>query len=748
MLKSFIVAVVAILALIYVGFLGLGKGWFGNHEGPGEIVGQAVPAPVMRGREAAEASAKRGRGITSPKQILFGDLHVHTTFSFDAFFASLPMLQGEGSHPPADACDYARYCSALDFFSLNDHAEGITPTHWQESIKAIQQCNALAGDPNNPDLVAFLGWEWTQVGTTPETHYGHKNVILREIDDKKIPTRPIAARSFTNRAATVPTKTLSWLAAAGRDQRYLDFATYMAERQAIEDCPEGVNTKELPANCHEATTTPHDLFRKLDEWGLPALVIPHGTTWGFYTPAGSAWDKQLNAQQHDPNRQTMVEIYSGHGNSEQFRDFHEVNFDANHKASCPEPTAKYLPSCWRAGEIIRERCRSAGGDEATCEQRAVAARQNYVDAGNAGHLVVPGATPSDWLDAGQCRDCFLPSFNFRPRSSVQYMMALTNFDNPASPMRFRFGFMGSSDNHKARPGTGYKELGRHMNTETAGASDEVWRDRLVGKVPAPEAQSKPFNSATFDKPAFLMVETERQASFFMTGGLIATHSAGRNREAVWDAFNRREVYGTSGDRILLWFDLLNPPGKQVGDPLPMGAEVTMSTAPIFQVKAIGAFQQMPGCPDYAKAALKPSRLEHLCGGECYNPSERRKVITRIEVVRVRPQKIPGEPVEKLIDDPWMTIPCNLDPAGCTATFTDEHFSDGGRDALYYVRAIEEPSSAINGANLRCKYDSEGNCTSVEPCYGDYRTETNDDCLASVEERAWSSPIFVNFGQPQ
>jgi hypothetical protein len=51
--------------------------------------------------------------------------------------------------------------------------------HWRETKDSIRQCNALAGDPSKPDIVAFLGWEWTQVGVTPETHYGHKNVIKR-----------------------------------------------------------------------------------------------------------------------------------------------------------------------------------------------------------------------------------------------------------------------------------------------------------------------------------------------------------------------------------------------------------------------------------------------------------------------------------------------------------------------------------------------------------------------------------------
>ena len=43
------------------------------------------------------------------------------------------LLSGEGSHPPADACDYARWCSAVDFFSINDHAEGLTPARWEET---------------------------------------------------------------------------------------------------------------------------------------------------------------------------------------------------------------------------------------------------------------------------------------------------------------------------------------------------------------------------------------------------------------------------------------------------------------------------------------------------------------------------------------------------------------------------------------------------------------------------------------
>jgi hypothetical protein len=724
----------------------------GEHQGPGQVTEVRLPGAVVEARDRRQSEALYGpgaaaRGRRPPKQILFGDFHVHTTFSTDAFFRSLPLMAGEGAHPPADACDFARFCADLDFWSINDHAEAITPQHWAETVESIRQCNAVHGDGSDPDVVAFLGWEWTHVGITPDTHYGHKNVIVRDTQEGRIPTRPISARGgmagLAMRAGFpfIGKVMIPLLDYSYRDQ-YYDFFRFLEDIRDNPTCAEGVDVHELPSDCNESADTPAVLYEKLRQWGFDSMVIPHGNTWGFYTPPGNTWDKQLVGAMHDPGLQTLVEVYSGHGNSEEYRDWRAVAYDSEGNAVCPEPGDGYVPCCWQAGELIRERC----GDiaPAECEERVRQARQNYVAMGAGGHLAVPGATVEEWKGCGQCLDCFNPAFNYRPGGSSQYALAITNFDEAGTPRRFRFGFIASSDNHSARPGTGYKEYARRQMTEATGTRDAAWRERFLGNEPERSAEPFAFDMTDFDPdtlPVNLLrlAESERQASFFMTGGLVAVHSEGRNRDGIWQALERREVYGTSGDRILLWFDLMNGPEGAV----PMGSEVALPWNPRFRVRAAGAFEQRPGCPEYAASTLSPERLEHLCKGECYNPSDARRRIQRIEIVRIRPQIRPGEPVARLVEDPWRRFTCARDAAGCTVEFEDRDFAASGRPAIYYARAVQEATPAVNSGNLRCTFDADGNCIEVDPCYGDYRTPFDDDCLSPNEERAWSSPIFVN-----
>lgn len=707
----------------------------GEPEGRGKIRGTEVPTEVLADRHMRQLNSVSA----APGQILFGDLHVHTTFSPDAFIMSVPLMGGSGLHPPADACDFARYCSGLDFWSINDHAEGITPRRWAETRESIRECNRIAGDPTNPDMVSFLGWEWSQVSTDPAKHYGHKNVIFLDTEDDKVPARSIAAPRKQLAKAPMRRGTQLMMSLMDFENRefYLGIQRYYDEVAETPVCERGVNTRDLPPGCLEVAYDPRELFTKLDQWGYDSIVIPHGNSWGMNTPASTTFDKQLNRQQHDPDRQILFELYSGHGNSEEYRQWRASVKGDDGGLICPQPSDDYMPCCHRAGQIIRQRCEAGGEGTAQCQLREFEARQNFVDAGNSGHLTVPGQQVVDWLNCGVCPDCFNGPMDHRPAATAQYALAITGFEPGQVSLNFRFGLIGSSDNHRSQPGTGYKEIGRKFTTESFGSENPRWAKRATGDKRDPQPYSESLSAEGINLAR--LRNMERQNSFWLTGGLVATHSDGRDRQSIWESLKRKEVYATSGDRILLWFDLLQDQGKA-----PMGSELASSDNPRFRVSALGAFKQKPGCPDHAARGLGAERVQSLCGGECYNPSDERHLIERIEVVRIRPQLESSEDVGQLIEDPWKSFSCDASPEGCQVEFSDEEFVAGAREAVYYVRAIQETTTMINADNVRCEYDENGSCVTVNPCYGDYRTDSEEDCLAPARQRAWSSPIFVAF----
>ena len=708
----------------------------------------ALAPPADHGAGVIEGPARSAASVAADfdraaGQILFGDLHVHSTFSIDAFIFALPLYGGEGAHPPADACDFARYCSAVDFFSINDHAEGLGEELWRETRESIRQCNAIAGDPENPDLVAFTGFEWTQVGSEPATHYGHRNVIFPGTADAELPTRPITALppGTSKRARAMGVlDVLEELGPLGLGI-YADLLWHFRQIASQQDCPAG-DVRDLPLECRESAETPAALFAKLAEWGFPYLVIPHGLAWGIHAPPGATLAASLQGGNHDPSHELLVEVYSGHGNSEEFRNFAESGRNAAGEAVCAEPTADYLPCCWRAGEIMRERC----GDlpEAECESRVVEARRLALEAGIAPTLVFPDTREEDWLDCDQCRDCFKPAMTLRPGMSAQASLALGNFDaQDGEPKHFRWGFIASTDNHTARPGTGYKQFSRKGMTDARGIASERVDSWIRPFVKGEQRDTRRAQAAPDEERNLRgLLDVEREASFMYPGGIVAVHSQKRDRQSIWDALQRKEVYGTTGPRMLLWFELRNPGHGDA--PVPMGGESSQLHEPEFEVRAVGSFVQKPGCPPESQTGLSAERLQRLCRGECYHPSDRRHTISAIEVVRVRPQREAGEAIAPLIEDPWRRFECPASESGCMIRFSDPDFASSGRSAVYYVRALQEATPAINAANLRTEFDATGRAVRTRPCFGNYRSSDEDDCLAPAFERAWSSPIYVDY----
>ena len=697
--------------------------------------GSSSPAP---GAEvdvppAADTAAEATADDAAPtRQILFGDLHVHSTFSTDAALLNTPILAGNGLAGPALRCDYARFCSQLDFWSITDHPEGVLPEKWAQTKEAIRVCNDLeGGDGADPDLVSFLGWEWTQSADSPGASWGHKNVILLDTAEEDVPARPIAATSgaFTAADSTVLATAVALATNLDPDNTplYDELGAQLIGGAGSPACEAGVDTRDLPADCRETAEEPAELYEKLDQWGFPAVVIPHGTTWGTHNPAMSSWELQLDPAQHDPDYERLVEVYSGHGNMEQWRPWVHAVPGEDGGPTCPAPSedGAFEPCCWRAGEITRARAEPclADAESDACEAAVVAARQLYLDEVFQGVNTVGETTGDDWGECGQCTDCFQPAFTHRPGFTTQGALARSWFGEDGQVLRYHWGFIGSTDSHAAGPGAGFKEV--KTMADIYGPGGDEFHDLFELGI------------------SFVFTEWERQNAYFYSGGLMAVHADGRDRQAIWDAMQRREVYATSGERMLLWFDLLD----EAGGRLPMGSRAAWpGSAPTFEVRAVGAFAQTPGCPDEVVDAAPEGFIAEACLGECYHPTDERRLITRLEIVKVTPQVTPDEPLAGLIQDPWLVLDCDPDPEGCAHTFSDDDFGAAGRPALYYARAIQEPTPQVNAENLRCERDADGACVAVHACLRG-PNGAGDDCLGPGEERAWSSPIYLD-PQPQ
>ena len=219
-----------------------------------------------------------------------------------------------------------------------------------ETIDSLRSCSDVSKRSDESEIIPFLGWEWTQTSLNPKNHYGHKNVILKSLD-KNLPKRPIGAPDHKFFQSIVDTPISLLFGAMVYDyenmSNYLDFRQRQLIIRSLEYCDKNTHVKDLPLDCLEIADKPSDLYKKLNQWEVEALVIPHGSAWGNTSPAMASWDNQLNSKEHDPKYQNLVEIFSGHGNSEEFRSWQAFN-EVDDRYECPSPTEKYVPDCFQA----------------------------------------------------------------------------------------------------------------------------------------------------------------------------------------------------------------------------------------------------------------------------------------------------------------------------------------------------------------------------------------------------------------
>lgn len=217
----------------------------------------------------------------------------------------------------------------------------------------------------------------------------------------------------------------------------------------------------------------------------------------------------------------------------------------------------------------------------------------------------------------------------------------------------------------------------------------------------------------------------RAGSLFSPGGLAAVWAEENTRESLFAALKRREVYGTSGPRIVarlfggwgLDADLCDDPdglarADAAGVPMGgvLGGPPSSDAAPVFFATAA----RDPGGPQGAGTPLQRIQIVKgwVDGGEA----------------RQRIFEIAGDPGNGAgVDDECGPIGSGFD--SLCAVWTDPDF-DPRQQAFYYARVIENPSCRWTA--LQCVAADVG--SDLDAC--------NDaELVRVIQERAWTSPIW-------
>lgn len=215
---------------------------------------------------------------------------------------------------------------------------------------------------------------------------------------------------------------------------------------------------------------------------------------------------------------------------------------------------------------------------------------------------------------------------------------------------------------------------------------------------------------------------------YLASGYAAVWAESNTREAIWDAMKRKEVYGTTGPRIQLRFfggwdfessDVEAADYVSIGyeKGVPMGSDILK--------------HEGQGAPTFMIAASKDAeganldRVQVIKGwvkdGKTYEQ------IYNVAWSGDRQAKVDGSlpPVGNTVDVSNATFSNTIGAEELTTVWTDPDFDPTTR-AFYYVRVLEIPTPRWT------TYDAAR-----------YSLELPDDVPRSVQERAYSSPIWYS-----
>ncbi|WP_171237058.1 DUF3604 domain-containing protein [Ruegeria sp. HKCCA6837] len=272
---------------------------------------------------------------------------------------------------------------------------------------------------------------------------------------------------------------------------------------------------------------------------------------------------------------------------------------------------------------------------------------------------------------------------------------------------YKFGMIGSTDSH----------------TSLATARD----DNFFGKASLAEPGGGDHRYDEFIiQPDFLGEDVAIRTYETLAAGLAAAWARENTREAIWDAFKRKEVYATTGPRMTVrvfagWDfepDEVHRPdfaAEGYARGVPMGADLFAGpegAAPSFMVRALRD-------PDGANL----DRIQIVKGWVDANGDPQTKVFDAAWAGDRTPdadEKLP--PVGSTVSGADYTN--TIGTAGLGAHWVDPEF-DSSQRAYYYIRVLEIPTPTW------LAYD--------EAFYGNLNLP--DDAVKVHQERAYTSPIW-------
>ncbi len=622
---------------------------------------KTVAAPV------SGAPARRGE-----RHAYFGDLHVHTTYSIDAFqFGTLATpddayryAQGEAiTHPAGFEMQLDR---PLDFYAVTDHgfylgvvragADTSTEISAYPAMRPIHDLNApenltFESIPNR-NFRRFIG--------------GMRNAIAN--------SEPLAAEVDRITRSTW----LDEIDAAERHYRPGEFTTFAAYEYSSSRADGGSihrnvifrGTDNLPPVPFSRLMSldPEDLWNWMDglrATGVESLAIPHnsnksnGQMFELTTWAGDPMTLEHNEKRM--RNEPLVEITQVKGTSE------------THPALS-------MNDEWAGFEI-----------------------DPYVAGGGRLRMAEPAG--------GYVRDAMKNGLALEAQG----------LGNP-----FQYGFIGSSDTHTAAGS--YDETNYFAKV---GLLDST--AALRGSIPVGDDDVATLGLSDADESSFYIGSDgrrylHRSATVFGASGLAAVWAEENTREAIYDAFRRKETFATSGPRLQVRFfagadldetmlETANGIPRAYAQGVSMGGDLTVVSedSPAFIVWA---------ARDALSAPLQ--RIQIIKGwlrdGETH---ERVFDVACSDGLAVDPttHRCPDNGAQVNLTD--CAISADRGAVELKALWKDPEF-DPGEKAFYYARVLENPT---------CRWSTwDALRAGVAP---------RDNLAPVLQERAWSSPIWVN-----